>query len=240
MSTPINQLGTTDPVLVPADIAGKLNSTSAAPAFSDSSSVTYAVGGYVTYQGDLYVCSTATTGGTWDSTKWTAANMTSPDATFDVTSQNALRLVDANGNRLWMQGYNLETPTVTSGAATLSNEAVNYVELASTASADATVTLSLPARTTGKVSDFVLDVANKSSANTLTLSLDSNALDTTFGVVVPDGDDLTTMFTIAAGEMAEFYFTLTQFTKTPSGGSGTIPMYMVVKQVVVDATEVSA
>ena len=221
----------------PAQLAGKLNSTSAAPAFS--SSATYAVGDYVTYEGDLYVCSTAiTTAAAWDSTKWTAANMTSPDATFDVTSQNALLLVDANGNRLWMQGYNLETPTVTSGAATLSNESVNYVELASTASADATVTLSLPARSTGKVSDFVLDVANKSSANTLTLSLDSTALDTTFGVVVPDGETLNDMFTIVAGEMAEFYFTLTQFTKTVTVNqtSVTIPMYKIVKQVVVDAT----
>lgn len=40
------------------------------PNFSTSSSVTYAVGDYVMYNGKLYKCTTATTGGTWVSGSW--------------------------------------------------------------------------------------------------------------------------------------------------------------------------
>ena len=46
-----------------------------APAFSSSS--TYAVGDYVTYEGLLYKCTTAvSTAGAWDATKWTAVTST--------------------------------------------------------------------------------------------------------------------------------------------------------------------
>lgn len=41
------------------------------PNFSTSSSKTYAVGDYVMYNGKLYKCTTATTGGTWVSSSWT-------------------------------------------------------------------------------------------------------------------------------------------------------------------------
>lgn len=43
------------------------------PTFSSSASTSYAVGDYVIYNGKLYKCTTATTGGTWDSTKWATA-----------------------------------------------------------------------------------------------------------------------------------------------------------------------
>jgi len=43
------------------------------PNFSTSSSTTYAVGDYVMYNGKLYKCTTATTGGTWVSGNWTEA-----------------------------------------------------------------------------------------------------------------------------------------------------------------------
>lgn len=43
------------------------------PNFSTSSSKTYAVGDYVMYNGKLYKCTTATTGGTWVSGSWTLA-----------------------------------------------------------------------------------------------------------------------------------------------------------------------
>ena len=43
------------------------------PNFSTSSSTQYAVGDYVTYQGKLYKCTTATTGGTWVSGSWKLA-----------------------------------------------------------------------------------------------------------------------------------------------------------------------
>lgn len=43
------------------------------PNFSTSSSETYAVGDYVMYNGKLYKCTTATTGGTWVGGNWTEA-----------------------------------------------------------------------------------------------------------------------------------------------------------------------
>ena len=43
------------------------------PNFSTSSSTAYAVGDYVMYNGKLYKCTTATTGGTWVSGSWTEA-----------------------------------------------------------------------------------------------------------------------------------------------------------------------
>lgn len=43
------------------------------PNFSTSSSTAYAVGDYVMYNGKLYKCTTATTGGTWVSGNWTEA-----------------------------------------------------------------------------------------------------------------------------------------------------------------------
>ena len=43
------------------------------PNFSTSSSKTYYVGDYVMYNGKLYKCTTATTGGTWNGENWTEA-----------------------------------------------------------------------------------------------------------------------------------------------------------------------
>ena len=61
--------------LAPKDI-GASTSASLAADFSDV--LTYAVGDYVIYNGQLYVCTTAiATPGAWDSTKWTAANVAS-------------------------------------------------------------------------------------------------------------------------------------------------------------------
>lgn len=76
------------------DLAGKLDSTSAAPAFSTSS--TYAVGDHVTYNGALYRCTTAvTTAGAWDASKWTADTvaMKAPNPTV-----GHLAALDADGN----------------------------------------------------------------------------------------------------------------------------------------------
>lgn len=254
-----------------AAVASKLDSTSAAPAFD--ATATYAVDEHCTYNGKLYKCTTAVTvAGPWTgTTNWTQKDMTSPDATLDVTSQDALRVVAADGTQLWMQGYNLVAPTVTSSAATASNESVNYIAFA--ANAAGAVTLSLPARTTGKVSDFVLEVYNPAldstaanypsafsdsatyavgdrvlqnnavwvctvavetagawtgTSNWQTACLAVAGLDTTISIVVPDGEDLQTMFTIAPGEMSEFYFTLTQFAVNSR------PTYKVVKQAVIN------
>jgi hypothetical protein len=109
--------------------AGKLDSSSAAAPFSESS--TYAVGTYVTYNGGLYVCSAAvTTAGAWTgSTNWTAKDMTTPDATLDVTPSGSLKVVAANGDTLWEQGYDL----VTESSDTLGCDKVNYYAFAATA-----------------------------------------------------------------------------------------------------------
>jgi hypothetical protein len=92
---------------------GKLDSTSAAPAFSTSA--TYSVGEHVTHEGRLYECTEAVTAsGDWDPSKWTDDDMTSPDATLDVTLNGQLRLVSANGEQLWAQGYDLATESSSS------------------------------------------------------------------------------------------------------------------------------
>lgn len=93
--------------------SAKLDSTSVAPAFATSA--TYSVGEHVTHEGRLYECSEAVTAsGAWDSSKWTDDDMTSPDATLDITPNGQLRLVSANGEQLWAQGYDLATESSSS------------------------------------------------------------------------------------------------------------------------------
>lgn len=67
------------------------------PNFSTSSSKTYAVGDYVMYNGKLYKCTTATTGGTWVSGSWALAVLS--DDVSDLNHQlsdtkNAFSLAD--------------------------------------------------------------------------------------------------------------------------------------------------
>lgn len=106
----------------PAVLNGKLEATSAAPAFD--STKTYPVGWHVTYGGVLYECTTAvTTAGAWTgSTNWKATDMTSPDATLDLMADGRLRLVSADGEVLWMQGYGLASAS----SVTLSCDKVNF------------------------------------------------------------------------------------------------------------------
>ena len=212
-----------------AALNNKLDSKAAAPDFD--SATTYESGDYITYLGKLYVCTNAvTTAGPWTgSSNWEESDMTSPDATLDITAEGELRVVDASGTQLWIQGYNLATNAVTNGVLNLSNESVNYVELASSASADATISLSFPDRITGKVSDFVLDAANKNTTSILTLALDQTKFGTDFEVVIESGSTLTSLLTIAPGEMAELRFTLSQFAVNG------LPTYKLVKQVFVSA-----
>lgn len=107
----------------------KLDSTSAAPAFSTSS--TYAVGDHVTYNGKLYKCTTATTGGTWDASKWTA----------DMASN-------------YFQ-YALVTKTIDNGAVSLDDRASNAVTVSATLSPN-TLTINFPTAPTGKLRDFAM------------------------------------------------------------------------------------
>lgn len=180
----------------------KLDSTSAAPAFSSDSSVSYPVGSHVTYNGKLYKCTTATTGGTWDASKWTADTMTDPDAVLDITAQNQLRVVAKDGTVLWAQGYDLASTS----SATLACDATNNFTFADGATTQA---FALPTAPTGKVGDFGLDIDNSANASAATMTL--TGLDTAFSVVVPEGESLNDMLAIAAGELARFYISLSTF-----------------------------
>lgn len=132
----------------------KLDASSASDPFSSDSSVSYPVGSRCVYNGKLYKCIAATTGGVWDSTKWTPDNMTTPDATLDVTAAKQLRVVAVDGTVIWAQGYDLATTS----SATISNEALNKYDFAVNATDE--VSLTLPTPLSGKVGDFVLDVTN--------------------------------------------------------------------------------
>ena len=163
-------------ILNKPDFDAKLDSTAAAPEFDATKP--YVVGDYVTYYGGLYVCKEAHPAGAWNPTHFDLTDMTTPDATLDVTSQGALRVVSADGTILWQQGYNLKTTSLTDDDSDatngitidLSNEAVNYYAFAKDYTGE--VTIALPARTTGKVSDFILDVSNAATATAFSATTD--------------------------------------------------------------------
>ena len=116
----------------------KLDSTSAAPAFSASS--TYAVGEHVTYNGALYRCTTAvTTAGAWDASKWAA----------DMASN-------------YFQ-YALVTKTINNGAVSLDDRAINAVAVSSSL---ASLTVNFPTATSGKARDFGLRLTVASGITT--------------------------------------------------------------------------
>lgn len=148
-------------ILNKPDLTKKLEAEAAAPEFSADS--TYFVGDYVTYLGRLYKCTTAvTTAGDWTgSTNWTEVDMTSPDATVDITSGGALRVVAADGTILWMQGYDLESASSLSGTSmTLDNEALNTYNFVVNSTDQ--ISLALPTAPSGKVGDFIIDIYNPS------------------------------------------------------------------------------
>ena len=137
----------------------KLNTSVFAPEFDQTSS--YYAGTYVTYNGNVYafitdhVLTGSMTLKAWDTTEVSVVSMTSPDAAFDVLSYGGLRLVNtADNTLLWQQGYNLSSTSSTQ----LKNESVNYFEF--DVNATSAATMIMPARTPGKVSDFVLDIKN--------------------------------------------------------------------------------
>lgn len=203
----------------PAVLAGKLEATSAAPAFDHT--LTYIVGEYVTYGGILYRCKIAVTvAGPWTGdSNWVDVDMTSPDATLDVRSDGRLAVVAADSEILWIQGYDMASAS----DVVLSCERVNFYAFAS---GTATQAFNMPSAPGGKVGDFVLDIdnsANASTAATATL----NGFGTSFDVIVPKGKNLfTDILTFDGGEMCELYFTMTAF------GTAAKPAWKVVKQVV--------
>ena len=200
-----------------ANDAGYLVASSAAPAFSSDSAVQYAVGSRCTYNGKLYKCTTATTGGTWVAGNWAEDTMTDPDAVLDITAQNRFRVVAKDGTLLWAQGYDLASAS----SVTLACDAVNNFTFADGATTQAFV---LPAAPTGKVGDFGLDIDNSANASAATMTF--TGLDTAFSVVVPKGKSLNDMLAIAAGELARFYITLSTFRVN------NLPTWHIAKQVV--------
>lgn len=122
----------------PAQLATKLDSEAAAPDYD--STATYAEGKYVTYLGKLYYAKQAiTTPEAWTAAHWQETDMTTPDATLDVTSQGSLRVVSAGGQTLWQQGYKLASAS----SATLSNEGVNIFTFAAVAAFDDTASYAI-------------------------------------------------------------------------------------------------
>jgi len=167
---------------------GKLDSTSAAPAFSSDSSVQYAIGSHVTYNGKLYRCTTATTGGAWTgSANWTAEPMT------DTLRYDCI--------------------TITTGQ--LQDHATQKVTLNA---ATTTLTLPALTNLTDKVSDFGIDMVNGYApevGGTPTPAAASFQLDgvlgTDYNLIVPDGETWSEMTKLAPNEMAVYYFTLSAF-----------------------------
>lgn len=84
------------------------------------------------------------------------------------------------------------------------------------------LTLVPPAAVAGRIRDFILDVDN--SANTGALGIEFNLLGEDYALAVTDGDNLTEITELAAGERARFYFTETAQRYTPSGVQGSIPV----------------
>jgi len=112
--------------------------------------------------------------------------------------------------------------TITTGQ--LQDHAVQEVTLSA-----ATTTLVLPALTSGKVSDFGIDVVNayEESGTPAAASISlSGTIGTDYNIITADGDDFSEMTALAAGEMAEYYFTLTAF------ALGGLPTWRVYKQTV--------
>jgi hypothetical protein len=107
----------------------KLDASSASAPFSSDSSTQYPVGSHCTYNGKLYKCTTATTGGTWDASKWTA----------DMASN-------------YFQ-YALVTKTISNGAVSLDDRAINIVTLDASVTS---VTFTFPIHPNGKARDFFI------------------------------------------------------------------------------------
>lgn len=162
MPARIIDLGPKSEVAIPSDVEAKANSTALAPAFS--SSATYAEGQSCTYNGILYECVVAKTTASattpdndlYDSSHtsnhWIIKDLSTPDATFDVMTSGALRLVSKDGTTLWIEGYGLKTTS----SNTPSDMANNKLEFAANATSE--VSLVLPTIPTGMMGDFLISV----------------------------------------------------------------------------------
>lgn len=129
--------------IAPSDIgaqpAGDYASSEAiAPGYEEGK--TYDQYERVTHDGWLYYANQAITAPEpWTRAHWTEDNMTTPDATLDITAAGSLRVVSANGNVLWQQGYKLASAS----SATLSNEGFNLFAFAAVDGFDPTAPYSV-------------------------------------------------------------------------------------------------
>ena len=153
----------------------------------------------------------------------TAGNLAALDANGNPTdSQIPAADVAVKGN------ISYDRITITTGQ--LQDHAVQKVTLNA-----ATTTLSLPALTdlSGKVSDFGIDMVNgyevSDTPTAASFSL-AGTIGTAYNIIVPEGEDWSEMSALAAGEMAQFYFTLSSFQLDSK------PTWKVVKQVVQKVT----
>lgn len=93
----------------------------------------------------------------------------------------------------------------------------------------ASTTLILPQLTSGKVSDFVLDVVNgyapEGTPTAASFAL-AGTIGTDYNIIVPKGEDWSDMSALEPGEMAEYYFTRSAFEL------GGLPTWKIVKQTV--------
>ena len=192
-----------------------------------SATATYAVGALCVKDGILYRCTTAigSSGEAWNSAHWAATDVkTELAGKQDALSVAQLANIAAVPNKANSAALRYDLVTITTGQ--LQDRAVQKVELNA-----ASTTLVLPALTdlTGKVSDFGIDMVNayeeNGTAAAASFQLDGT-LGTDYNVIIPKGETWSDMTALAAGEMAQFYFTLSSFQ------FDNIPTWKVVKQVV--------
>lgn len=124
---------TGDSLATSSQVATKAESAALAPAWISGHA--YFKGDHVSYEGLLYECLSTVAGSTnpsADTTHWKLTDLAAPDATLDILSDGRLRVVAADGDPLWTQGYALASES----AVALSCEKINkYVFAATTATA---------------------------------------------------------------------------------------------------------
>lgn len=92
-----------------ADVPNKLNSVSAAPAFSATTA--YSKGTVVSYEGKTYRFTSAHPAGAWTGTDVEDYVLTEPDAMFKLLADGKLQLVNPDGTVVWTQNGNLTGST---------------------------------------------------------------------------------------------------------------------------------
>ena len=174
--------------------SAKLDSTSAADEFSTLPSRQYVVGEHCTYNGNLYICTTQTTGGTWDSTCWHISHLPTyprftafgnlvsfgPNTSLS-DSGIAKENVALKGNIPYAISESIPL-TVTSGAAatTLDDRTHNVRTVAAPGSGNTTtITATLPPIIAGKSRDMFINLTVGTQA--------SDAGDISLSIVEPGG-----------------------------------------------------